>query len=195
MFLFYQKTKVGYNVISLNRKNNIMMKKNKIAVGILTVVLCVGFFSAFALTAFGACGKDGDCTLGCTPPDPDCVCQDVSGSAGLIPCGKSVNDPDTNPRNECAPCTPCSLILMGQLIIEFLVKIAAVLALIAITFAGLLYIFAAGSSGTIEKAKSMIKYTLLGFVLVFIAWAVIDSILITMGYIDPVGGEWHVIDC
>ena len=141
------------------------------------------------------CEAGNGCVLGCAIPDPDCDCQDVAGSAGLIPCGKSINDPNTNPRNECAACTPCSLILMGQLIIEFLVKMAAVLALIAIAFAGLLYIFAAGSSGTIEKAKSMMKYALLGFVLVFIAWAIVDSILITMGYIDPIGGEWHVIDC
>ena len=120
--------------------------------------------------------------------------EDVCTSGGLIPCGRGCDDPDTD-WIEDAACTPCSLILMGQLVIEFLVKIAAVLALIAITFAGLLYIFAAGSSGTIEKAKSMIKNTLLGFILVFIAWAVVDSILITMGYIDPIGGEWHVIDC
>lgn len=171
------------------------MKKNKIILGILAVVFCASLFSAFAFTAFGACGLDGDCATGCVPPDPDCACQEVKGSAGLIPCGKSVDDPDTDKWNECDACTPCSLILMGQLIIEFLVKISAILALIAITFAGLLYIFAAGSSGTIEKAKSMIKYTLLGFILVFIAWAVIDSILITMGYIDPIGGDWHVIDC
>ena len=171
------------------------MKKNKIILGVLAIVFCVGFFSVFSLTAFGGCGNDDDCTLGCTPPDPDCVCQNVAGSAGLVPCGKSINDPNTDPRNECDACTPCSLILMGQLIIEFLVKISAVLALIAITFSGLLYMFAAGSSGAIEKAKSMMKYTLLGFVLVFIAWAVVDSILVTMGYIDPIGGEWYVIDC
>jgi len=171
------------------------MNKNKIIVGVLMMILCVGFFSMFASVSFGACGADSDCTLGCTPPDPDCACQDVPGSAGLIPCGKSINDPNTDPRNECAMCTPCSLILMGQLIIEFLVKMSAILALIAITFAGLIYIFAAGSSGAIEKAKSMMKYALLGFVLVFIAWAIVDSILITMGYIDPIGGEWYVINC
>ena len=151
------------------------MKKNKIILGILAIVFCVGFFSMFALTAFGSC-------------------PDVAGSAGLIPCGKSMNDLSTD-WDECAACTPCSLILMGQLIIEFLVKIAAVFALISITFSGLLYMFAAGSRGLIEKAKSMMKYTLLGFVLVFIAWAVVDSILITMGYIDPIGGEWYVVDC
>ena len=171
------------------------MKKNKIILGVLVIVFCVGFFSVFSLTALGACGEDGICTLGCTPPDPNCaVCQDVPNSAGLIPCGKSINDPDTD-WDECAACTPCSLILMGQLIIEFLVKIAAILALLSIALAGFFYIFAAGNVGAIEKAKSIMKYTLLGFVLVFIAWAVVDSMLITMGYIDPIGGEWYVVDC
>lgn len=179
----------------VNHQIDIIMKKNNAIVGILTVIFCVGFFSMFASTALGTCAVGDVCVIGCDPPDPDCDCDIVPGSAGLIPCGKSMDDPDTGGWNECDACTPCSLILMGQLVIEFLVRISAVLALIAITFAGLLYIFAAGSSGTIEKAKAMIKYTLLGFVLVFIAWAVIDSILMTMGYIDPIDGEWYVIDC
>jgi len=172
-----------------------MIKKNKIAI-ISTIVFCIISFFTFTLTAFGTCGvADNNCVYGCTPaPDPDCDCDNVPNSAGLIPCGKTVNDPDTD-WNECVPCTLCSLLLMGQLIIEFLVKIAAILALISITFAGLLYMFAAGSSGAIEKAKSMMKYALLGFVLVFIAWAIVDSILITMGYINPIGGDWHITDC
>ena len=84
---------------------------------------------------------------------------------------------------------------MGQLIIEFLTKMAAIFAIVALVGGGLVYIFSIGSSGTIEKAKTIIKYALLGFVVVFIAWAVVTSILATMGYIDPVGGDWHVIDC
>lgn len=151
------------------------MKKTKKAILILLSVLFVATLLFFAVNNAYAQGP---------------VCT----SGGLIPCGRSCDDLTTD-WIESDACTLCSLILMGQLIIEFLVKITAVLALIMITFSGLLYMFAAGSSGAIEKAKSMMKYALLGFVLVFIAWAMIDSILITMGYIDPIGGEWYVVDC
>ena len=152
------------------------MKKTRKVILVILVVLFITPLLFFAISNVYAQGP---------------VCT----SGGLIPCGRGCDDPSTTGWNEKDACTPCSLILMGQLVIEFLVKISAVLALIAITFSGLLYMFAAGSSGAIEKAKSMMKYTLLGFALVFIAWAVIDSILMTMGYIDPMGGSWYVINC
>lgn len=122
------------------------------------------------------------------------ACANIPNSAGLVPCGKNQNDPATA-WNECDSCTLCRLILMGQLIIELLVKMAAIAALVSIAFGGLLYVFSIGSQGTIETAKSMIKYTLIGFVIVFIAWALINTIMATTGYIDPLGGNWYAINC
>ncbi|MCK4918864.1 MAG: hypothetical protein KAS01_00590 [Candidatus Pacebacteria bacterium] len=134
---------------------------------------------------------------GCLPDtgDPDCVAGcEVSGSAGLIPCGKSCDDPDTAWEEDQA-CTLCHGILMSQLIIEFLVKLAGIAAMIAIAIGGFLYMFAAGKQGAIDTAKSMIKNVLIGFIIVFIAWALIDTVLTMFGYIDPIGGEWYEMDC
>lgn len=128
--------------------------------------------------------------------DPDCnpaTCS-IKGSGGLIPCGKKCDDPNTS-WVETRSCDLCSLFLMGQIIIEFLVKVSGAAALIAISIGGFIYVFSAGNSTYIEKAKSMIKYTLLGFTIVFISWAIIDSILVTAGYIDPIGGEWYTMEC
>jgi len=118
----------------------------------------------------------------------------VCTTEGLVPCGRNCDDPATA-WHEDDDCTLCHLILMGQLIIEFLVKMAAIFAILAIIGGGLIYVFSIGSAGTIEKAKTTIKYALLGFLVVFIAWAVIDSILVLMGYIDPIGGDWHMMNC
>lgn len=139
---------------------------------------------------------DPTCVPACAIPDPDCnpaTCK-IKGSGGLIPCGKNCDDPDTA-WIETNKCDLCSLFLMGQIFIEFLVKISGVAALIAIAIGGFMYVFAAGSQSSIEKAKSMIKYALLGFIVVFIAWAVVDSILATAGYIDPIGGKWYTMQC
>ena len=122
------------------------------------------------------------------------ACVVKADTAGLVPCGKGFDDPATT-WNECNPCNFCYLILMGQLIIEFFVKMAAIAALVSIAFGGFLYVFSIGSQNTIEKAKSMIKYTLIGFVVIFIAWALINTIIATTGYSDPMGGEWYVINC
>ena len=128
--------------------------------------------------------------------DPDCLpgCV-VDGSAGLIPCGRSCDDGLTA-MDEAAPCTLCHAILMSQLIVEFLLKMAGIASVIVIALGGFLYMFAAGSQGLIGTAKSMLKSVLIGFILVFIAWILIDTIMLTFGYIDPLGyGKWHVINC
>ena len=181
-----------------------MKKSTKTFLFVSAFFSLVSLFAVNGNIALGApsCGPGDGCDLTCPGPapyggDPDCdpaTCS-ISGSGGLIPCGKSCDDPDTTKWVETDPCTLCRLILMGQLIIEFLVKMAAIFAIFAIVGGGLLYVLAAGNQGAIEKAKTMIKYALLGFVVVFIAWAVVDSILVMMGYIDPISGEWYIMNC
>ena len=158
---------------------------------------CVG-----ACIANGApCTTNAGCCSGiCDTFTGANVCIATSGGApvcttgGLIPCGRNCDIIGTS-WHEDEPCTLCHLILMGQLIIEFLVKMAAIFAILALVGGGLVYVFSIGSAGTIEKAKTIIKYALLGFTVVFIAWAVIGTILTAMGYMDPLGGEWHMMDC
>jgi hypothetical protein len=117
-------------------------------------------------------------------------CTSEEGSAGILPCGKSKDDPNTD-WNECNACSLCSMILMGQLTITFLIKIAATAAAISIAFAGFIYVFALGKEDLITKSKAMIKYSLIGLVTIFIAWAVVDGVLTTLGYIDPMGDQWY----
>ncbi|MFA7169457.1 MAG: right-handed parallel beta-helix repeat-containing protein, partial [Candidatus Paceibacterota bacterium] len=81
--------------------------------------------------------------LGDAPASATEACIDVENSKGLIPCGRNTNDPATA-WNECSDCTLCSLLLMGQLSIEFLVKVAGVAATLAIILSGFLYVLAAG---------------------------------------------------
>lgn len=176
----------------------------KVTERILTIFIAV-FVVSFLLFSIGpetanaafstpTCAAGDGCLPDCGDPDCNPSTCNIAGSGGLIPCGKNCNDPDT-PWTETRPCDLCSLFLMGQLIIEFMVRLSGAIALIAIAIGGFLYVFAGGSSSGLEKAKSMIKYSLLGFIVVFVAWAVVDSILITTGYIDPVGGEWYTIEC
>ncbi len=111
---------------------------------------------------------------------------------GLIPCGRNTDDPSTD-WNECKACNLCSMLLMGQLLIELLMKLAVIAAALAIVLAGFAYVFAAGKQETIGKAKDMVKYAIIGFIVVFIAWIVVNSVLAVMGYIDPLGDEWYAV--
>ena len=160
--------------------------------------------SANAVLSTPTCAPGDGClafpSCGGAPPygsDSDCdplTCS-ISGTGGLIPCGKNCDDPDTVDWIETDDCSLCKMVLMGQLIIEFLLKVSAVFALLSIAFGGILYIFAAGSTGIIDKAKSIIKYTLIGFLIIFISWVAVDTILVMFGYIDPIGGDWYSVNC
>lgn len=130
--------------------------------------------------------------LGESVPSATEGCSVVEGSGGLIPCGRNTNSSGTS-WDECKPCDLCGLVLMGQLSIEFMVEMAAIAANLTIIFAGFLYIFAVGEMSVIAKAKLMMKYTIIGFVVVFAAWAIVNSFLTILGYIDPMGGEWYTI--
>ena len=120
------------------------------------------------------------------------TCSSIKGSGGVLPCGKNVDDPDTA-WNECNACDLCSMVLMGQLTITFLIKITAFAAALAIAFAGYVYVFAVGKEELIRTAKEMIKYSLIGVIIIFLAWAIVDSVLSTLGYIDPMGDSWYTI--
>ena len=180
-----------------------MKKTNKVVLFFLVMLFAATLFvmndtvSAVFVTPPTCNGGDG-CMPNCPgAPDPDCTtgCADISGSAGLIPCGKSVNDPDTA-WNECSECNLCFMILMGRTIIEFFIKLTAVAAILAIIIGGLLYVFAAGSAEVISKAKLAIKYSIFGFITVFVSWAIVDSALIVLGYADPMESDgWYNVTC
>ena len=121
------------------------------------------------------------------------ACAPEFDKPGLIPCGRSC-DVSTTGYIEDQPCTLCHLILMAQLIIDFLVKLAAVAAAFFISVAGYYYIFASGQSEKIALAKKTFTGALIGFLIILISWIAVDSTLVMFGYIDPLeNDEWHVM--
>lgn len=74
-----------------------------------------------------------------------------------------------------------------------LVILISILALVA---AGLIYVKTGGDSGLITAAKQNVNKILYGFVIVFIAWAIINLIMILLGFNDPIGdGSWKIFSC
>ncbi len=145
------------------------------------------------------CSADGDpCTLDhCSTLDGGITGVCVAGTnvcGGLIPCGRMADDPTTTGYREDDDCILCHLILMVQLIIDFLVKIAAVIAAFFLAIAGFMYILSSGKPELLSLAKTIFKTTLMGFALIFIAWIMVETILTMFGFIDPLGdGNWHVM--
>jgi len=97
----------------------------------------------------------------------------VDEGNGLITCGRPGG----------RMCTLCDLIKGMNDIIKYLMKIAIGMALLAMTIGGVMYIISAGDSGMVEKGKSAMKNALIGFVIIFTAYLIINTTINYLGTI------------
>lgn len=86
--------------------------------------------------------------------------------AQLVPCDGVVEK-----------CQACHVVELGQKIIEFLVSIAAFLAVLLFAYAGFLMLTAAGNAGQIEKGKGVFTNVLVGIIIVLVGWLVVDTVM------------------
>lgn len=116
-------------------------------------------------------------------------------TGGLIPCGREWNDLST-PWNETQSCNMCHLVILASLIINFLMGLVVLISILALVVAGLIYVKTAGDSSLITAAKQNVNKILYGFVIVFVAWAIINLVMVLLGFNDPIGdGSWKIFTC
>lgn len=113
-----------------------------------------------------------------------------TASAGFVPCALSVDDPTTT-QNETLPCTTCHFVLMGNSIIDWIMKTMVIIALVVIFAMGIIYIVSAGNEKMINMAKSGIKATLIGIVIVVSAWLIVNTVIRVLGAQDYFSGYFQ----
>ena len=111
---------------------------------------------------------------------------------GLVPCGGP----------EC-PCTLCDFFRMIERIIDFvLFKIVPALAVLMIAIGGFMYIvayvgLAEGGPEMLSRAKSLFKSVIIGLLIAYGAWLIINTFFWAIGVADWTGLEhgWWQINC
>jgi hypothetical protein len=117
--------------------------------------------------------------------------------SGFVNCARDCDDPTTY-WNDTQPCQLCNLFYMFEKIINFvlftIVPLAAVLMLVV---GGALFIFSAGSPSNVTRAKSIITATVIGLIIVYASWLIINTFFIAIGVADWTGltTGWFRIDC
>lgn len=107
--------------------------------------------------------------------------------AQLVPqCGGTENSPY---------CQACHLMQLVQNLINFAVFAAAVVATLMFVYAGFLYVTAASAGqDQLKKARGIFVKVFMGFVIILVAWLVVDLIMKT--FLDTRKfGPWNEIDC
>ena len=131
--------------------------------------------------------------------DEECYCDEGTCSedkkGGLVPCGKTCDDPDT-PVNECCPCTLCHLFVLFKKVTDFATThIAIPLAIVMLTIGGIIMVTAAGNPGQIGQGKAVIRAVAIGLILVFAAWLIVNTIVTFLTPLEHPLKAWYEIDC
>ena len=135
---------------------------------------------------------DGDCPIVPPPPPPPPVCT----TGGLVPCGRNCDDPGTVGWDESKSCTLCHFIILADNVINFLMKVVAIVAMLALVIGGLIYTKSSGNKSLMSSAKQNFSKILYGFVIVFIAWVTVSVAMTLFGFTDPSGdGNWAIFTC
>lgn len=126
--------------------------------------------------------------------------------APLVPCGHrdanpniaGIQDPYLESEiNEACPCTLCHFFVLFKNAIDFLLfRIVPPVAVLMLVIGGVMFFGAGANPATLEKAKKLITSAIMGLVIIFIAWIVINSFLMFIGVEEWTGlKNWWQIDC
>jgi amino acid transporter len=91
----------------------------------------------------------------------------LASADGLVPCGGR-GEPE---------CQLKHLIQMGNGIITFLIQFAVLVAVVLLAIGGFKLVLSRGNAGAMEEAKSRIWNVFIGFLIILLAYLVIETIL------------------
>jgi hypothetical protein len=138
------------------------------------------FFLILVFTSIYVSAKATDLTIGgdnsnTTTTMSDCPASGDGGATGLVPCGVTCS------------CTIANFFAMLARIYNFIVlQIATPLAVIAITIGGIFMMASAGNPSLFGKGKQILIVAIIGLVLVFCSYLIVNSILGWIGF----KGNW-----
>lgn len=90
--------------------------------------------------------------------------QTILANGGLVTCA----GPD---------CTFCDLFYMFNGVLDWLFGIVILIAVLLIAYAGFMLVFSRGDTSAISKGKSMLINTIIGIVIMLMAWTIVDTFM------------------
>jgi len=95
-------------------------------------------------------------------------------------------------------CGVCDMMFTINAIMRWITFVAGSLALLLFVWGGVMFLTSAGRSEKITKAKDILKNTLIGAVLVFVAWTFVNLVITSIAgkqevllYTEPQAEKWY----
>jgi len=107
--------------------------------------------------------------------------------AALVPCGG-----ESQPA-----CTLCHLFVMLNNIIKFVMfNIIPAIAVIMLLVSGVMFFFGGAKPGVLIGAKGIITSVVIGLLIIFCAWVIVNTILTQIGLVESSSLlKWYDIQC
>lgn len=104
--------------------------------------------------------------------------------AGVVPCGLETDDLNQD-GDQTIPCQLCHIFQLFDNIVDFvLFEVVPVLAVLMIVIAGVILMTASENPANVNKAKEVLKTVLIGLVLIYGAWLLINLFFLVIGLAD-----------
>lgn len=117
--------------------------------------------------------------------------------AGLVPCGRSIDDPNTRDINETDSCELCDLfILLNNIFTYFFKFILPTVATGLMAWGGFTLLTAGENKNKFEEAKAIITAAVIGLVIILVSWIFLNMFLSSIGVAEWTGlGSWWKVEC
>lgn len=127
-----------------------------------------------------------------------------SENPGIVPCGRSCDNP-TTADDETKICTLCHLLVLMRNITDWIFMVMTYIAFAVLVAMGILYIVSTGKPQLTGMAKSGIWAALVGFAIVLLGWVAINVLLFvladgalgtdTASFSVKTNGKWFEYSC
>lgn len=121
----------------------------------------------------------------------------ITSAAGLVPCGRSVDDPETPNIDESQPCTACDLLVLAENVIHFVLITAFTIVVIFAIMAGFRMIFSGGNEANIKAAQKSLSTALIGLAIILCSYLIVNTVFWLMAQIggDDYTSNWWHLEC
>lgn len=116
--------------------------------------------------------------------------EQAASGQGLVPCGRTANDPHT-PYNEREACQLKHVGFLLQNLLDFILwKVSLFILLILAVITGATSYFSLGGPNALARIKTVFRSFFAGFLILMFAWMFVNTVLVLFGFQFEFFGTW-----
>lgn len=109
---------------------------------------------------------------------------------GLVPCGRKYDNPQTD-IIESKPCQLTDILVLVKYVLDFVLwRVGPITLVLLVLATGLVSYFNVGSPDINVRIKSILKSAISGYIMIILAWLIVNTLLAIIGYRIGVFGRW-----